>query len=335
MSLFCVFQESLRSVRGGRHDALNSGLAGAAAASISVKVLQGSKYHRLAAIVWGPLCAASHALNELLQPRKELEDLLISANLLHPSVAGRRPASPRPHPITLDELQRLLDEQQQQQQGGWGLGLGKPTDPLVVAASLVKRREMAALAHGPDPALRPSPSSPDPLSSTSLDHFPATGRGGYPAASTSRQWPLPGPAGSATEQQAGHGLHSARVSSAGGSSSSSEAGHMPEEEEGPAPAAAAAAAEGYHAEGPGKEGRRTWWGWLRGRSKPPGAHSRHTAEEERQRAAAATAGGPVAGGPGGGASRGEEGVGDEGDEEEFQEWLAEQGLDEEGLVKVQ
>ncbi|GFH07454.1 uncharacterized protein HaLaN_02253, partial [Haematococcus lacustris] len=41
MSLFCVFQESLRSVRGGRHDALNSGLAGAAAASISVKVLQG------------------------------------------------------------------------------------------------------------------------------------------------------------------------------------------------------------------------------------------------------------------------------------------------------
>ncbi|KAJ9505011.1 hypothetical protein QJQ45_007276, partial [Haematococcus lacustris] len=87
MSLFCVFQESLRSVRGGRHDALNSGLAGAAAASISVKVLQGSKYHRLAAIVWGPLCAASHALNELLQPRKELEDLLISANLLHPSVA--------------------------------------------------------------------------------------------------------------------------------------------------------------------------------------------------------------------------------------------------------
>ena len=80
-------QEALRAAR-GRHDALNSLLAGAAAGAVVAGHYQGPQFRMLGAALWGPLCCLTHILNDATRPRLLLEDILIGEGLLDPSVRG-------------------------------------------------------------------------------------------------------------------------------------------------------------------------------------------------------------------------------------------------------
>ena len=82
-----MVQEALRSAR-GRHDALNSLLAGAAAGAVVAGHYQGPQFRMLGAALWGPLCCLTHILNDATRPRLLLEDILIGEGLLDPSVRG-------------------------------------------------------------------------------------------------------------------------------------------------------------------------------------------------------------------------------------------------------
>jgi hypothetical protein len=89
MFMFTVLQESLRAVR-GKHDAINSGVAGALAGALVAGYYQGPQYRLLSASMWGPICLASHLMNDVVKPRPLIEDWLISEGLLDPIVRERR-----------------------------------------------------------------------------------------------------------------------------------------------------------------------------------------------------------------------------------------------------
>lgn len=89
MILFAALQESIRALR-GKHDAINSGVAGAVAGAIIAGHYQGPQYRLLAATLWGPICLASHLVNKVAQPRPLIEDWLINEGLLDPVVRERR-----------------------------------------------------------------------------------------------------------------------------------------------------------------------------------------------------------------------------------------------------
>ena len=89
MILFAALQESLRALR-RRHDSINSGVAGAIAGALVAGHYQGPQYRLLAASLWGPICLASHIMNDLVRPRPMIEDWLISEGLLSPVVLERR-----------------------------------------------------------------------------------------------------------------------------------------------------------------------------------------------------------------------------------------------------
>jgi len=123
MFVFTVLQESLRAVR-GKHDAINSGVAGALAGALVAGYYQGPQYRLLSASMWGPICLASHLMNDVVKPRPLIEDWLISEGLLDPIVRERRATTT----LIADESNEMM-----------------PMGNLIEMATAVRDRELQSL----------------------------------------------------------------------------------------------------------------------------------------------------------------------------------------------
>lgn len=104
--LFSGVQELLRAAR-GRHDFINSALAGALAGGAVVGHYQGPKYRLLGTVTWGPICGVAHAANSFFRPRYALEDYLIREGLLSPHVRRFREVQEQPDP---EERRRRMEQ---------------------------------------------------------------------------------------------------------------------------------------------------------------------------------------------------------------------------------
>lgn len=124
MFLFTILQETLRAAR-GKHDAINSGVAGALAGALVAGHYQGPQYRLLAASMWGPICLVSHVMNGIIKPRPLIEDWLISEGLLDPVVRERRAVKPT-----------MASDSQQQ---------GMPMETLIDMATRIRDRELQTL----------------------------------------------------------------------------------------------------------------------------------------------------------------------------------------------
>ncbi len=63
-------------------------MAGAISGALVAGHFQGPQFRLLGGLLWGPICGGIHLLNEWLQPKTFMEDVLISEGLLDPCIRG-------------------------------------------------------------------------------------------------------------------------------------------------------------------------------------------------------------------------------------------------------